>query len=86
MKTFEINGFEVYDTDGYTHNHVAYVSEESMAVEMTKGNAYMGYNPYKKSFIVFETMDEFNADKYEKLRKSAWAKLSVQERHALGLK
>jgi len=85
MKTFTIDGYDVWDTDGYTHSHIAYVSSVSLAVEMVGKNAYMGFSPYKRSFIVFDTMKEVIDNDAANLRASALAKLTLAELTALGI-
>jgi hypothetical protein len=85
VRTFEIDGYEVWDTDGYTQSHLAYVSSMSLAIEMVGKDAYKGYSPCKKSFTVFDTMEEVLTTREANLRAAALAKLSPAERKALGL-
>jgi len=85
MKQFDMDCYEVWDTDGYTHNHVAFVSTESLAKELVNGNGYMGYSRYQKSITIYESIQEYKEAKEQALRAQALAKLTAAERAALGL-
>ena len=88
MKTFEMDCFEVTESegDGVRSRHVAFVSNQALADTLVDRQAgWRNVTPYKKLLVVFDTIEEFDANTKEALRKTALAKLSPAEREALGL-
>ena len=79
MKTFEMDCFEVTesDGDGVRSHRVAFVSNESVAKELAdRSKGWRRYEKYKQLLVVFDTIDEFDANTKEALRKSAIAALA----------
>lgn len=94
MEKFDIEGFEVLTnsdlTEGRGHRvHVCYTSTRALAEEIAKGKGVMGTDadvvPMSKTIKVFDTMDEWNNNTKEAIREKALAKLTKEEREALGL-
>ena len=88
MKTFEIDCFEVResDGDGRSDSHVCFCATAKLAeviVNYSKGWRHSA--KYTKLITVFDTEDEYNANTKSALRNSAIAKLSKAEREALGI-
>lgn len=85
MKTFQINAFEIYDTDGYTHTHRCYVSSESLAKEIAGTGGYVGFNPVEKTITIFDTKEEYENDQRQKKLEKIKSKLTPDELKFLGL-
>ena len=88
MKTFEMDCYEVResDGDGRSDHHVAYVSTQALAdALMLKNKGWRSARPYKKVLTVFENMEEYEANTTASLKKAALAKLTMAEKQALGL-
>lgn len=88
MKTFEIDCFEVResDGDGRSDSHVCFCATAKLAETIAEYNkGWRSFTKYSKFFNVCETEEEYNANTKAALRKSALAKLSKAEREALGL-
>ena len=88
MKTYYIEAWEVVcpDGGGMSEVHVAYFSSEMVATQYAASKSWPHHvNQYKKLVTVFDTIGEFDEHSQDKLRKSALAKLSPQERAALGV-
>jgi len=89
MKTFEIDCFELTQPDGcgMYEEHVAYVATEKIAKEWQgdKQGWPRNYRKYKKTIVVFESIDEMSENSIKELKKLALAKLSPAEKELLGL-
>lgn len=88
MKVFEMDCYEVRETDGggMSSNHIIYCSTKALADKVAdKVKGWRTVNPYKKTIKVFETIEEIEENSVSELRKSALAKLTDAERKALGL-
>lgn len=88
MKQFEMDCYEVTEADGggMHSNHVAYVSNITLANELVdKSKGWRSSYPYKKVITIFDTMEEIEANSKANLRKSGLAKLTAAEREALGV-
>lgn len=88
MKTFEMDCFEITESDGcgVRSNHLAFVSTEAVAKTITdRSKGWRSYAKYKKLIVVFDSADEFDDNTKNALRKSAMAKLTSAEKEALGL-
>lgn len=88
MKTIEFTAYEVVSTDGYTDRHEGYCATSSLAqkfLEFKKLGAYGRVidKPVTKSFLIYETEQDFVDAKKAKLLASAKAKLSKEEMEAL---
>jgi hypothetical protein len=88
MKTFEMDCFEVResDGDGRGDHHVCYCATRTLAtVIAAKNKGWRQVTDYRKAITIFESEEEFEANTTKALRKSALAKLTILERMALGL-
>ena len=90
MKQFEMDCYEVRETDGGGTNydaHVCFVSSLSLADAVcAKQKGWRHHSKYTKTYTIFETIEEIEANSKANLRKSALAKLTNLEKEALGLK
>lgn len=86
MKSFHITGFQITESglDGTTRD-VCIVSREDLAKDMCFKNNYRSYTPVDKFIVIFETVFEVEAAKQDAIREKALAKLTKEERTALGL-
>ncbi len=64
--------------------HVAFVSDNHLANQITKQLGYGVSRPCKKTIVVFETIEEYNNSVKDDLIKKALTKLTDEERKALG--
>lgn len=80
MKTIEYWTVE----EGYDRGikHVGNFSDEQVANHFAD-SAYRAV--YKRTFTIFDTIEDFENNTREKLRERALAKLTVEERVALGV-
>ena len=85
MKEFKFDGYELYSTDGYTHDHVAYFTHETNALAVKGNNHYMGVTATSMTVRVFETTAEYYEQRDINKREAALAKLTREDRIALGL-
>lgn len=88
MKQFEVDCFEVRESDGggMHDNHVCYVSSESLAKKLVeKSKGWRHYSKYSKLITIFDSEEEIESNSKANLRKSGIAKLTKAERDALGL-
>lgn len=86
MKLIEIDCFEVVESYDRESKHIAYTSTKELAQELvSKSKNYRSMIAIKKIFVIFETSEDVTTYSKENLRKSGLAKLSVEERLALGL-
>lgn len=86
MKRYEIDCYEVTESYDRDSQHIAYVSNPTLAQALVdKSKGYRSYHAYKRTITIFDTAEEIDSAKQENLRKSGLAKLSAEERHALGL-
>ena len=86
MKTLVMDCYEVIESYDRDTSHVAFVSSVTLAetlVAQQKG--YRSYQPYKKTIVVFETMEEIDENSVKNIRKAALAKLTPREIEVLGL-
>lgn len=92
MKSFVTD--EVYEVTGYNDYSswlVGYFTNPLDAQKAAKGKGTWGAdglvsNPKKITVLVYESYDEYLDGAKDKLRKQALAKLSAEERDALGFK
>lgn len=79
-----IECWNIQDWDGgERHNHVFYItSEEEKEAYLAKNKHSLAF---KQTLVVFDTLEEREANTTAKLRESALAKLTPLERKALGL-
>ncbi|MCY1208392.1 hypothetical protein D9M72_200170 [compost metagenome] len=82
MKTLEAHKVDLWD-GGERHNFGFYLSKD-VTVEEIKANDPHCYVS-SVTLTVFDSLQEVADNTVEKLRYSAWLKLSPQERQALGL-
>lgn len=88
MQQLVIDGYEVRETDGggMTSKHIGFFTNKKDAEAIASLNkSWRSYEPIKKIYTVFESVDEFDNNTKEKLRASAMAKLTDPEKEALGL-
>lgn len=86
MKKFEIDCFEVTESYDRDSKHVAFVSTVALAEKLVATQkGYRSYQAYKKTILIFETQEDIETYSRENLRKSGLAKLTSEERQALGL-
>ena len=95
MKKFEITG--VYEATGDSDltegrgppRHIGYFTHEADARQVVKGEGAMGSTGYVKRMDlrieVYESLAEFEAGRQRSIREQALAKLTKEERKALGL-
>lgn len=86
MKVVEVDCFEVTESYDRDSTHIAYVSNMGLAhaiVALQKN--YRSFHEFKKTFVISESMADIDNYSKENLRKSGLAKLTTQERQALGL-
>ena len=89
MKQHIIDCWEVYTSYDRDVSHVAYFDSESLAIAYktrNKDSNYMGIQRVKKTFVIFESLDDADQYSRESLRKGALAKLTALEIEALGIK
>lgn len=88
MKTFEMDCFEVRETDGggMSSNHIMYCATQALADKVAgRSKGWRNVVPYKKTIRIFVTMEEIEEHSVQALRKSALSKLTAAEREALGV-
>lgn len=89
MKKIEIDCFEVTEPDGAgMHNlHVAYASSKTVADAIAQSNnGWPGYvNAYKKTIVIVDSVDEYRQLRADGKREAALAKLTEDDKKALGL-
>jgi len=78
IEYWEVN--ESYDRD---MTAIANFTNEEEAKKLAGGSMYRGV--WKKSFTFFDTVEDYENNTREKLRERALAKLTIEERQALGL-
>ena len=87
MKTTIVEGFEVVEADGggMGENHVAYFSNERAATQLSaQSPGWMRVRPFKQTIVVCESFGEYVIQKNEEVKAKALAKLTAEERAALG--
>lgn len=82
MLEIECYSIEVWD-GGDRHNHKFYVKTEEEAKRWKKENQYDSY--HKKTFTIFDTIEEARENDLAAVRRRVIAKLSPIERRALGI-
>lgn len=83
MKTIEF--WEVsscYDRDV---THIGNFTNETTADTVAGGKNKVYCSVYKKTFTLFDSVDDFENNTKEKIRARALAKLTVEERAVLGI-
>lgn len=88
MQTFTISGFELLEADGagVHENRVAIMKYETDAkIWATESKGWRSYKPFHAEIKVFESLDELHESQLAKVREKALAKLTKEEREALGL-
>jgi hypothetical protein len=88
MKHIHIDAWEVTQSDfaGMGESTVAYFSNKVDADKLVEGNKWQSVTKVMKTFVIMESLEDYTNFSKEKLRASALAKLSAQEKEALGLK
>lgn len=81
MKLITVFDIQVWD-GGDRHNHKLYVESEDAAKEWVKINHYDTY--YKKEMMVYSDLEDYKENSPENLKNKALAKLTAEERKALG--
>lgn len=84
--SFVIDCFELEEATGAgdTNGHVGFVRTEALAKEWKGGNHYRSYRPFKKTFVVFGSLQSFDRALDDAVRARALQKLTPAERRALG--
>lgn len=85
MKKFQINGYAVYEEYDRSSNLLHIVSNKTLAEELVRNNSYRRYEPYLDVIVVFDTMEEIKKNSNDAIIAGAMAKLTIEERLALGL-
>lgn len=88
MKYIEIECYEVYESYDRDIKKIANFSTEELAKKFRETHPnknYMGHNKVKATYTIFESLEEAKEYSKEEIRKKALAKLSPQEREALGV-
>lgn len=85
MKKIDIKAFEVFDEYDSGSRHHCYVSNEALAVQITRDNPYMSYKEITKTIKVIETIDEYNSAEREKKIDKIRLKLTKEELEFLGI-
>ena len=84
MKTIEYWAVEEsYDRDSKT---IGCFTDPAVADEVAGGKNKMYRSAHKRTLTLFDTVEDFNNNTTAKLRERALAKLTVEERLALGVK
>lgn len=78
-----IEYWEVTESFDRDTTHIANFTNEEAATRVANGN-YRSVN--KRIFVLFDTEEEFLENTRDKLRERALAKLTTEERNALGFK
>lgn len=90
MKKIEIDCWEVTTPDGggIHSEHVAYTSTEAVALSLVgESKGWPRYaNKFQKTFLIVESVEDYEAMLTEKKRQRALSKLSEEDKIALGLK
>ena len=74
------------ENDGYSDNTVARFLSRSAALEFAKRNPSRYYVEHiKRTFTVYDTVQEYDEVETVKIRQAALAKLTPEERVVLGL-
>jgi hypothetical protein len=83
MKTLELWNVQAWD-GGDRHNHSFYIPREVISEDQLK--AWDKHClPLRQTLIILDNLNELPGLQQERLRQSALAKLTEQERKALGL-
>jgi hypothetical protein len=83
MKTIEYwEVIESYDRDS---KNIGNFSDEQVARHFASGKNHMYRSVHKRIFTIFDTIEDFENNTREKIRERALAKLTVEERQALGI-
>lgn len=78
-----INCWDIQTWDGGDrHNHLLYFSNEKAAREWKSANTHDLCS--KSSFVIYDSIDEWESHRQSKLTARALSKLSAEERKALG--
>ena len=88
MITTIVAGFEVLssDGDGRGESHVAYFNNEKAAMQLvTQSPGWMRVQHFEKTFQICSTFGEYVQLKSEEVKTRALAKLTKEEREALGV-
>jgi hypothetical protein len=88
MQVVTVSGYELLEADGagVHENRVAIMLYESDAkLWASQSNGWRSYKPFHAEIKVFESLDELHEGQLAKVREKALAKLTKEEREALGL-
>lgn len=83
MQVLKLWDYKVWD-GGDRHNHKAYFSLSGLAEHQAKALAGTYDIMDKTEIIIYQSLQEYHDFKSGKLRESALAKLTTEERKALG--
>ena len=81
MQLITVFDVQVWD-GGDRHNHKFYVSNEESAKDWVKANPYDTY--YKKEMIIYDDLTDYNQNNLQAIKERTLAKLTPEERKALG--
>ncbi len=84
MKYIEVEAFEVYSSYDRNVRHIAYFSEEKLAKKYAGSDPYKSVQKVRKTYTIFDSIEEAETYSKEEIRKKALAKLTAQEREVLG--
>ena len=86
MYKVEIDCYEVSESYDRNSSVVAYVSTIALAKELvTVKKDFRSSREFRKTFLIFESMEDVETYSRENLKKTGLAKLTSEERQALGL-
>ena len=81
MQILKLYDVLVWD-GGDRHNHKFYLTSEEEAQRYLKANTYDAV--YERTIEIFDTLEEWNDWNQGKIKERALAKLTAEERRALG--
>ena len=87
MQEFQVVGFALVEisSDGIGENEIAYVRNESDARKWSAHNPFRTHRPVNFTVKIFDSLEEFEEERMGQIRIRALAKLSKEEKIALGL-
>ena len=83
MKTIEY--WEVTECSDRDSKVIGNFSDEQVAIHFAGGKNAPYRSYYKRVFTIFDTIEDFENNTREKIRERALAKLTAEERQALGI-
>lgn len=85
MITIDYKVYTLYDSDGYSHNTIAHFLNESDAKSIAERDPYKGVSPARIKHIIYESLEDYDIGIRGKIKASALAKLTNEEKRILGL-